>query len=73
MKLALETAKRLMENHDGSLDLRGTQITALPDNLTVGGWLDLRGTQITDTALKKSNNYTMGTMCQVGTFTAIIF
>ena len=21
----------------------GTQITALPDNLTVGGWLDLRG------------------------------
>ncbi|MCX4384302.1 MAG: hypothetical protein OSJ39_00715, partial [Clostridia bacterium] len=24
-----------------------TQITALPDNLTVGGWLDLRGTQIT--------------------------
>ncbi|WP_256185867.1 hypothetical protein, partial [Desulfovibrio desulfuricans] len=32
---------------EGSLDLRGTQITALPDNLTVGGYLDLRGTQIT--------------------------
>ena len=27
----------------GWLDLSGTQITALPDNLTVGGWLDLRG------------------------------
>ena len=31
----------------GYLDLRGTQITALPDGLTVGGYLDLRGTQIT--------------------------
>ena len=31
----------------GSLYLRGTQITTLPDNLTVGGWLDLSGTQIT--------------------------
>ena len=31
----------------GSLDLRGTSITALPDNLTVGGWLDLSGTSIT--------------------------
>ncbi len=27
--------------------LRGTQITSLPDNLTVGGYLDLEGTQIT--------------------------
>ncbi|WP_308586666.1 hypothetical protein, partial [uncultured Desulfovibrio sp.] len=32
---------------EGYLDLRGTQITALPDNLTVGGSLDLEGTQIT--------------------------
>jgi len=31
----------------GSLDLRGTAITALPDNLTVGGSLDLVGTAIT--------------------------
>ena len=31
----------------GSLDLSGTQITALPDGLTVGGSLDLSGTQIT--------------------------
>ena len=32
---------------NGSLDLRGTGITSLPDNLTVGGYLDLRGTGIT--------------------------
>ena len=30
-----------------SLDLRGTNITSLPDNLTVGGSLDLSGTNIT--------------------------
>ena len=35
----------------GYLDLVGTQITSLPDNLTVGGDLDLRGTQITDTSM----------------------
>jgi len=34
-------------NLSGDLDLQGTNITALPDNLTVGGWLDLRGTNIT--------------------------
>ena len=33
--------------YGGSLDLRGTGITALPDNLTVGDSLDLRGTGIT--------------------------
>ena len=33
--------------YNGSLDLRGTQITVLPDNLTVGGSLYLSGTQIT--------------------------
>ena len=41
------------KNSDGSfyyggwLGLEGTQITALPDNLTVGGGLNLEGTQIT--------------------------
>ena len=34
--------------YGGWLDLRGTAITSLPDNLTVGGWLDLRGTAIRD-------------------------
>ena len=32
---------------DLDLDLTGTQITSLPDNLSVGGYLDLRGTEIT--------------------------
>ena len=30
------------------LDLSGTQITELPDNLRVGRWLSLRGTPITE-------------------------
>ena len=47
MKLKMEKAKDIMEKNGGSLYLRETQITSLPDNLTVGGWLDLRGTQIT--------------------------
>ena len=47
MKLTLEEAKALMDQNNGGLDLRGTEITALPDNLTVGGWLDLRDTGIT--------------------------
>ena len=37
----------------GSLYLSGTQITELPDNLTVGGSLYLRGTQITRAEVKK--------------------
>jgi hypothetical protein len=31
----------------GNLDLAGTQITSLPDNLHVGGYLNLIGTKIT--------------------------
>ena len=34
-------------HYGGSLYLRGTQITSLPDNIIVGGSLDLEGTQIT--------------------------
>ena len=45
-KLTLKKAKRMMDE-GGNLDLRGTGITSLPDNLTVGGWLDLRDTSIT--------------------------
>ena len=33
--------------YNGFLDLRGTAITTLPENLTVRGFLDLRGTAIT--------------------------
>ena len=48
MKLTLEKAKAMMgQNNNGNLDLSGTKITALPDNLTVGGNLYLRGTRIT--------------------------
>jgi len=38
---------KIDKNNPGSLYLEGTQITSLPDGLTVGGSLDLRGTQIT--------------------------
>ena len=38
-KLGLTTAQvEGKEKIGGSLDLRNTQITSLPDNLTVGGW-----------------------------------
>ena len=47
MVLTLEEAKKRMELDGGSLYLSGTQITHLPDNLTVGGGLYLSGTQIT--------------------------
>ena len=48
MKLTLEHAQEMMDRNGGWLDLRGTGITSLPDNLTVGGSLYLRGTGITD-------------------------
>ena len=47
MKLTLEEAKAMMDQNNGNLDLSGTEITALPDNLTVGGNLYLSGTKIT--------------------------
>ena len=47
---------------DGNIDLRGTQITALPDNLTVGGGLDLRGTQITEKEKRKVKRLIDGTI-----------
>ncbi|MDY2610489.1 MAG: hypothetical protein SOW09_01340 [Oscillospiraceae bacterium] len=47
MKLTMEEAKAMMDQNNGNLYLRGTRITALPDNLTVGGNLYLIGTKIT--------------------------
>ena len=47
MKLTLEEAKAMMDRNSGSLYLRGTNITALPENLTVGSDLYLRDTGIT--------------------------
>ena len=48
MEYTLERLKKMMEKNGGSLDLRGTSITSLPEGLTVGGSLDLRGTSITN-------------------------
>ena len=45
--LTLDMAAEMMKNDGDLLNLRGTGITALPDNLTVGDLLDLRGTGIT--------------------------
>ena len=46
-KFTLEELNEMMDESGGSLYLRDTQITALPEGLTVGGSLYLRGTQIT--------------------------
>ena len=43
----IEQLQDMMKRSGGSLYLSGTQITALPDNLTVGGSLYLSDTQIT--------------------------
>lgn len=59
-KLTLEKANELMAKNGGSLDLRGTQITALPDNLTVSGSLYLSGTQITKSEARKVRKLTDG-------------
>ena len=45
-KPTLEELNAIMERTGGDLDLRGTAIQQLPDNLTVGGYLDLSGTAI---------------------------
>ena len=48
MKLTRERTREMMERNGGYLDLEGyTSITALPDNLTVGGYLYLSRTSIT--------------------------
>ena len=42
-----EELEAIAAKNGGSLYLNNTQITSLPDNLTVGCYLDLRDTQIT--------------------------
>ena len=44
--LTIDEAKTMMKRNGGHLNLSGTQIQSLPDNLTVGGYLDLSETQI---------------------------
>ena len=52
-ELTLEKCNELMSKNGGSLDLSGTGITALPDNLTVGGSLYLSGTGIANKAKER--------------------
>ena len=37
MTYAIEQLERIMRTNGGNLNLSGTKITSLPDNLTVGG------------------------------------
>ena len=53
MTYTLEELQKMMERNGGSLYLSGTQISSLPDNLTVGGYLYLSGTQISSSERKK--------------------
>ena len=46
MKLTIEEAQNMMKRNSGYLNLRGTPIQTLPDNLTVGGSLNLSDTPI---------------------------
>lgn len=43
-----EELELMAEQNGGNLNLRRTQITALPDNLTIGGSLELAGMHITN-------------------------
>ena len=56
MNYTLEELKKMMDENGGSLDLENcTNITALPEGLTVGGSLYLQGTNITDTSKVNRN------------------
>lgn len=47
-QLTAEEFLKKYADENGYLYLEGTQITSLPEGLTVGGYLDLEGTQITN-------------------------
>lgn len=64
MEYTKEQLEQMMKDNGGSLDLSGTKVTALPDNLTVGGWLDLCDTKVT--ALP-DNLIVGGSLCLYGT------
>ena len=66
-KPTLEELNAIMERTGGSLDLRGTAIRQLPDNLTVGGSLNLSGTaiqQLPDNLAVGGDLYLSGTAIQ---------
>ena len=62
MELTLEMANEMMRENGDSLNLNGTPITSLPDNLTVGGSIDLVGTPIKNQTVKhlKNGDYVPG-------------
>ena len=62
MIYTLEELNKMMKKNDGNIDLIGTPITSLPDNLTVGGSLDLNGTKIKNKRVKelKEGDYVPG-------------
>ena len=45
MKLTLQEAENMMVCNDGTLDLRDSEYTELPEDLCVTGNLDLRSSQ----------------------------
>ena len=47
MTYTIEQLEQMMRENGGNLDLQFSDVTSLPDNLTVRGWLDLRGTHMT--------------------------
>ena len=66
-KPTLEELNAIMERTGGSLNLSGTAIRQLPDNLTVGNWLDLEGTvirQLPDNLTVGGDLYLSGTAIQ---------
>ena len=56
MELTIEEANQIMKKNEGYLDLSGTNITKLPDNLTVNESLNLERTNIAELP----NNLTVG-------------
>ena len=68
MELTLEMANEMMRENGDSLNLNGTLITSLPDNLTVGGSLYLNGC----TSLKSlPDNLTVGGSLYLGGCTSL--
>ena len=68
MRITIEKAKEMMDKNGGYLDLSGTGITSLPENLTVGGYLYLGGcTGITSLP----ENLTVGGYLDLGGCTGI--
>ena len=60
MKYTKDILEQMMKNDCGSLDLSGTKIKSLPDNLIVGGSLYFRNTKIESINTLKIHNLSNG-------------